>query len=98
MKSVKVLDGQTLVDIAVQELGDAERVMEIAEANEMKVTDDLVSGSEIMVPDFDRTKRSIVNLFSDDANKPASALTVDETEGVGEGIGFWIIENDFVVQ
>ena len=98
MKSVKILDGQTLVDIAIQELGDGERVMELATLNEMNITDDLVSGEYVDVPEYDKSKRSMVNLFKDDANKPASGMY--PTPGVlpQQGIGYWIIETDFVVQ
>jgi hypothetical protein len=100
MKEVKILDRQTFIDVAAQELGDPSRALEIADLNERNVTDELEAGEVIIVPDYDLDKRSLVNLFSDDANKPASAWTTQEKEdaGEGEGIGFWIIENDFVVQ
>ena len=98
MKSVKVLDGQTLVDIAIQELGDGERVIELATLNEMNVTDDLVSGEYVEVPDYDKSKRSMVNLFADDANKPASGIVTDNGVLLPQGIGYWRIENNFKVQ
>lgn len=93
---IKVLDGQTLVDIAVQELGDASRVMEIAELNEINITDDLEAGQIIQVPVYESSKRSIVNLFRDFCNRPACGITIQEAKN--EGIDFWAIENDFVVQ
>ncbi|MGQ0739147.1 MAG: hypothetical protein ACT4OJ_08830 [Bacteroidota bacterium] len=98
MKSVKVLNGQTLVDIAVQELGDASRALEIAELNDRKITDDLAAGQLVNVPDYERERRSTVILFTDDANKPASGLTQEEIDARPEGIDYWILENDFVVQ
>jgi hypothetical protein len=98
MKVVKVLYGQTISDIAVQELGDAERSMELAALNGMSVTDDLSATSTLLVPDYDTTKRNIVQLFSDQANAPASADVSGDNTALLEGIGYWYLENDFVVQ
>lgn len=98
MKTVKILHGQTLIDIAVQEMGDASKAIALAALNEINVTDRLVAGETIEVPDYDKSNRSIVNLFADDANKPASDLSGNETSDVPSGIGYWYIENDFVVQ
>lgn len=96
MATVKILEGQTLFDIAVQELGDAERVMEIATFNDISITEDLLPGSFIQVPAYDLTKRGIVNLFSRMCIKPASGgITVTEKN---EGIDYWEIEKDFIVQ
>lgn len=97
MNEVKVLKDQTLVDIAIQELGDVTRVMEIATLNEMNLTDTLQAGQMLSVPDFDITKRNEVAYFRNTAFRPASGIT-EEDESVGEGIGFWYIETDFVVQ
>ena len=96
MKEVKVLKNQTLVDLAVQELGDASRAVELAVLNEMQVTDHLVAGTLVTVPDYERGKRSMVTLFADDSNKPASASSGYENDL--EGIDYWQIENDFIVQ
>lgn len=98
MKTVKILKGQTLVDIAMQELGEASRVMELAVLNGIKVTDALIPGQTVEVMDFDTAKRSVVLLFADDANKPASGGMCDVVGGTGSGISFWAIESDFVVQ
>lgn len=97
MKVVTVLYGQTLIDIAIQELGDAARVFEIAELNDISLTDDLEAGSTLLVPDWEKSKRSIVQLFTDPANAPASADT-DSLSNKNEGIDYWVLENDFVVQ
>lgn len=98
MTTVKILDGQTIADIAVQELGDAERSTELANLNNMAVTDDLVSGSLLLVPDPESDKTNIVQLFSDPANAPASADSAGGLVAPLEGIGYWYLENDFVVQ
>lgn len=97
MKAVKILDGQTIIDIAAQELGDLERSYEIAQMNGMNLTDELTAGEMIDVPDADISKRNIISLFADEANAPASD-TPESSTGILEGIDYWIIENDFIVQ
>lgn len=94
----KILYGQTSLDMAIQELDDVERLFEIAIDNDISITDDLVPGTQLLVGDPDKSVRNIVQLFSDPANAPASA---DEEQLVNsrlEGIGYWKIENDFIVQ
>lgn len=98
MKAVKVLYAQTVIDIAIQELGDAQRSFEIAKLNGISISDDLVAGGSILVPDFEADKKNLVQLFSDDANKPASADADIEDLIFPSGINFWAIELDFVVQ
>lgn len=98
MKVVKILLGQTISDIAVQELGDAERSMEIADLNGLSLSDDLTGIDTLLVPDYDTSKVNIVNLFSDPANAPASADVSGGVDSQLEGIDYWILENDFIVQ
>ena len=99
MTKITVSYGQTWLDIALQELGDMERVIELAQLNGRAITDELQAGEELIVPDFDLEKRSIVQLFRNAANKPASGDTFSAAEpgSTGEGIEFWALENDFVV-
>lgn len=99
MNKVTVSYGQTWVDIALQELGDMERVMELASLNDRSLTDDLLAGEVLNVPDYDASKREIIQLFANSFNKPASgeSLTASNDVSIGEGIEFWAIENDFVV-
>lgn len=100
MTKVTVSYGQTWFDIAMQELGEIERVVELAQLNGRSITDELVSGEVLIVPDFDSEKRDIVQLFTTSSNKPASgdsSIAVDPDTGSNEGIEFWALENDFVV-
>ncbi|MFL5747213.1 MAG: hypothetical protein ACJ751_21240 [Niastella sp.] len=100
MTNVTVSYGQTWLDIALQELGDMERAIELAQLNGRAITDDLQAGEALLVPDFDQEKRSIIQLFRNTANRPASGDTFNAAEpgSTGnEGIEFWAIENDFIV-
>lgn len=96
MKDVKVLYQQTITDIAVQELGDAERAIEIAALNGLSLTTALQAGQILTVPDFDITKADTVQLFTNKALAPASFADDDFDEN--EGIDFWALEIDFIVQ
>jgi hypothetical protein len=97
MKTVKVLNGQTMLDIALQELGDVERASEVAVLNDRPITDDLVAGEELSVPAYDTSKRTLVQMLSARGFRPRSG-TNPFTQTTGGGIDFWEIENDFIVQ
>lgn len=52
---VKVLDGQSLFDIAIQHCGDVQAVYDIAVLNNMSITDDVELGKYLIVPEsFDK--------------------------------------------
>lgn len=98
MASTKVSEGQTLLDIALQATGDLTRVFEIAGLNGIDITTDLTIGSTLTVPEPVIDKAYLVDLFAVVYRKPKSADSDTEQIKGREGIGFWIIENDFVVQ
>lgn len=93
----KALNGQTWVDLVLQELGDEMRLFELCDLNDAGITDDLLAGAVIDCPDYESVKRNIVSTLR--ASKPASAsyLTLGPGEPLEEGIEFWAIEYDFIV-
>ena len=98
-KPVKVLPGQTLLDLAMQTMGSVEAVFVLAQLNNRSVTADLVAGTAI---NYSLTpyNAAVVKIYSDNGFKPASGLSIP---GPGKpallsGIGYWAIEYDFVVQ
>lgn len=100
MNKVTVSYGQTWLDIAMQELGDIERTIELVRLNNRALSDELEAGEELLVPDFDSKKRSIIQLFRNAANKPASGYTFvdpEQPDPTDEGVELWAIENDFVL-
>ncbi len=94
MKTVEVLEGQTLIDLAMQELGDASRLFELSELNAMLPSDDLVAGQIIQVPEPTEEKREIVKALK--SRKPATKNEILE-EQLKEGIGYWAIGINFKV-
>lgn len=101
MKAV-VLDCQSLLDIAVQELGDISGVFELAEKAGLSLTEELETGLEMELPAVAADKQ-VAAYYASRWIRPATAITIDSTSGPGggelllEGIEFWGIEYDFIV-
>ena len=68
---MKVLQGQSIFDIAIQELGSAEGAYALAELNGLSITDELMTGHDLSLPDVQN--RSISNYYANKAIKPATA-------------------------
>lgn len=67
------LSNQSLLDIALQYLGDAGRAFEIAELNNIQVSADLSQISELILPDVvAKKKKATVNSYKDKRIIPAS--------------------------
>jgi hypothetical protein len=93
--TTKAFDGQTWVDLVLQQLGDEERLFEMCDKNDAGITDDIIPGATIQSPEFEASKKGIVNALK--ARRPASDLVVQLGEPLPEGIEYWAIELDFEV-
>lgn len=93
---VKVLDGQSLFDIAIRRCGDISAAYSIAEMNGLSITDPLTAGQELEIPDpYDK---DVAGYFSNRGIEPATALTSEVFESVeNEGLDYWILEVDFII-
>lgn len=95
-----VLHNQSLLDFAIQHTGNAQNAFEIAMANGISISDDISSGSNLIIPDSVVMDVDIRNYYQSKAIQPATALTTiidDNTEPSPEGIGYWIIGDDNIV-
>ena len=72
MQFIKLGEGQAVIDIAMQELGDVERLFELCLLNDVNITDELEPGTVFTVPDFATDKKRVVAFFSDKTLAPAS--------------------------
>lgn len=95
MYNITVLDGQTLFDIAVQHTGNVANAAKIAQANNISVNDDLVTGTVLTIPNSVEVDTSTARYFETSRTKPT---TGDVGDQVPSGIDFWGIEIDFIVQ
>lgn len=90
---------QSLLDMALQHCGSLEAAFDMAELNGLNLTDDLETGIDIAIPNAYNTK--VVQHYTVNSIQPATAITAAEINSVlavGEGIEFWGIEYDFIVQ
>lgn len=91
-----VLSGQSLIDVAIQCCGSAEAAYDIAVLNGLSITDDLTAGLELTIPAA--VNSSIVSYYTQKGIKPATGITTEaENALIGEGIEYWALEYDFVI-
>ena len=94
---INVLPLQSLLDIAIQHTGAVESVFAIAVANGLSLTDDLLAGTEIKLPDSVNKDSDVLNYYTAKRLQPATAvILLPEAERL-EGIGYWVIQIDFKV-
>jgi hypothetical protein len=89
-----VLDRQNLLDLAIQQYGTAEAAFELALANDISLTDDLVAGQELLFKPVEASNKAIADYYANRQLKPATGLSIEDTAG---GIEFMGIEIDFIV-
>ena len=93
---MKVLQGQSIFDIAVQELGSAEGAFALAIANGQSVTDALHEGQEMELTAV--VNKPIATYYANKSLTPATSLTeTQQNEALAEGIDFWAVETEFII-
>jgi hypothetical protein len=83
MRTIAVEEGQTLVNIAVQKLGNADGLTAICLLNDLEFDADLTAGTVLQLPDVlinDVAAADIVNYFEDKAIVVNSHLTAEALE------------------
>ncbi len=71
---VTVLDRQTLKDLAIQVLGSADAAFDLAKVNNLNVTDDLVIGSELIIPTSLFENTDVKNYYLKQNLTPVTAI------------------------
>ena len=95
---ITVTSRQSVLDIALQHCGSLEAAFDIAQSNGISLTDDLTTGQSMSVPE--PTDTAMAQHYGVNNLQPATAVSnaeINDLLAVGEGIGFWAIEYDFVV-
>ena len=95
MKLITINEGQCLLDIATQHLGDASKSFAIALQNNISPTEELVIGNTLLIEDVAIENKKLVQDFADNMIVPASRK--DDSVLLGEGVEFWAIEEEFIV-
>lgn len=91
MSKVTVKPGQTLLDVAIQHLGDERAVADLALLNNIDITGTIEPGQELSLPAV--ANKRAVKVLKDGGNIPATNYIADDLEG----IEYWDIEGDFIV-
>ena len=73
MRQVKVQNGQTVFDVAVQYCGDAEAAFDIAVLNNIEVTSCPDNGTVLNVPDA--VNKKVTQYYQKNKIKPATAYS-----------------------
>lgn len=90
MRNTRIIkQGQSLLDVALCETGTADAAFAIALQNGLSLTDEPQAGTPIS---HALEKKQIYSL----KNEPATAITAGEV-AKPEGIGYWIIGQNFKV-
>lgn len=84
--------GQTLPDIAIQYCGSLTVWPTLASLNGLAMTAQLTSGQVLNLPAA--SDKRTVAVFKSGSHAPATGSILQ----YGDGIGWWVIENDFIVQ
>lgn len=64
MSPTIITAGQSLVDVAIQELGSVDALFDLADAGGLAITDELVPGQVLVVPDSPAAVPAVVSYFS----------------------------------
>ncbi|SHK69886.1 hypothetical protein [Epilithonimonas mollis] len=96
-----VLHNQSILDFAIQHTGSVANAFEIAKANGLAISDNLVPGMELIIPGTSENDTDILNYYTSKVIQPATAITNLIGDGSPEpqleGIGYWIIGDDNIV-
>lgn len=71
-RKIQTLEGQSVLDLAVQTAGSVEAAIEMATENDLSITDDLTP-SELKTADVQN--KAIASYYDSNAIKPATAVT-----------------------
>ena len=96
---ITVTSRQSVLDIALQHCGALEAAFDIAISNGISLSDDLAVGQQLVMPE--PTDKMMARHYNVNGILPATAITTEEINdalNIGDGIGFWSIEIDFIVQ
>ena len=97
--TVTALHNQSLLDLALQHTGTMESIFELAEANALNITDDVVAGKTLALPDEAFTNKDIFAYYTANNLQPATAFSKEDDQVFErlEGISIWAINLDFIV-
>lgn len=92
-----ILHHQSLLDLAIQHTGSVENTFDLALQNNRSLTDDLEAGESIQLIAYGiQQNKDILNYYTAKNIQPATAITAAVERP--QGISYWAIGIDFIVQ
>lgn len=97
--TIVVLDNQTFLDISIQYTGNVINAFEIAKYNSLAIDQMLTPGQEIEIPEDLELNENIMDFYKRKGIIPGTALSSENINQINgfDGIGCWIIMQDFIV-
>lgn len=92
-----VRNNQTILDIAIQETGAIEAVIDLMKTNGIPVTEDLETGGQLSLTLTDDQMTDLRQFFKGNNIRPATGATITDNPAL-EGIGYWLVYKNFIVQ
>ena len=100
MTSTIVIDRQSLLDIALQEYGNVQAAFDLAMANGLDITNELMPGQELILLTSKDTDNEILNLYKTKDIRPVTLTPGINSGNTATGIGIMQLEkttNTFIV-
>ena len=96
---ITALHNQSLLDLALQHTGTIESVFELAEANNLNITDDVQAGTPLYLGEGMGVRDEILAYYTAKNLQPATAFSKEDEQVFErlEGISIWAINLDFIV-
>lgn len=94
MQIIPVRNNQCLIDLAMQHAGSAEAAFAMCVQYDLPLSFDLIAGTQFPAPIVENG--DVVTLYRTEKSIPCSTITPMSTSRL-EGIDYWAIEDDFIV-
>lgn len=97
--TITALHNQNLLDISIQHTGTVSNCFVIAVVNGLCISDDLIPGQKLIIPESVVTDNEILNYYTAKNIQPATAypLSIDEETEENSGINYMQIGSTFKV-
>lgn len=97
MSTIIILHNQSILDISIQYTGSFNNAFQIAVANGKAVSDMLVSGATLDIPDDLEINNDVLNYYKAKSVKPSTSVTDLEALTERRGIGWMKVATTFKV-
>lgn len=95
--NIIVLHHQSFLDLAIQHTGSVENAFILALSNGKSLTDDLVAGEQLSLKNT-KNNKDILSYYQSKKLQPATGVSHTGDSSLQlQGIGYWVISNDFKV-